>query len=325
MADGQIPFQTTPFTVRPTLDPELTATLTDKPPPVTLERMLDRPVVRPQDAVSGLGLSKAAEHSIALRIAKEAAQSPNRLRFAQGLNATMAESGVSRELQAVIGSKAQQYYASTLQKSGRYETFSLLEAAELRKGKMAPLKPSFTLKPDPGDVKAEKKANDEANKEAGLDDDDVKKSQEGYPRLYIPGEKSREKKLRKKAGLEKAFETSGGKYVARVTKDGKHKYYYDEKKYKEEHGEHVTGEQARNQHIHAEVEKAVDNAGCAGCDVTAFRELVQKFGHRPVHAAVRNHVEKGTLKYKSGKFTRGSKPKEDKVKKSDVLLYITEK
>lgn len=326
MGFGQVPGKSTPLAMRTRIDPEVQRSLSEIPPPVTLDRMLDRPVLRAQDAVAQLGLSKALEHTLSLRIQKEATSAVNQLAFQKAINATMMESGLPPELQGIINARASRFFKMTLQKSGRREFFTLAEISELKKANkiIHPPAPGALPSPTPDQAKAEAERRKKAADESGISAPKNPGMEKAYPKLYLTGEKAREKKLQKKqlegTELEKAFEP-GGKYVARVKHEGKTKYYYDEEEYRKKHGEHVTGAQARDMHIHDSVKKTVECAGEAGCDVSHFRELVQKFGAKPVHHAVKKHVDEGAIQFKGGRFTAGKKAAGDKakVKKSLVI------
>ena len=314
---GQVPGQTAPLSSRPVLDPEIAASLEQRPPVWSLDRMTETPMLTPQDTVRGLGLTKALEHTIALRVAKESATSPNQLVFQKALNATMQEMGLPNDLAAVINARASRFYKGRMKKS---QVFSIAELAELKKATNTRPVPLLPLTPDRQRDLAEAKRK----RREEMGSLEVLKASDRYlyPRLHMTGEKAREKKLRKEQGLEKAkFEQTGGAYHAKVKKDGKTKYYYDEKKYKAEHGEHITGEQAKQQHIHDSVLRTAEAAHVdGGCDITHFRDLVQKHGSKPVHAAVRQHVEDGTLEYKKGRFIPKKKPA--KLQKSDRPLIV---
>lgn len=541
---GQVPGKT-PLAATPRLDPEVQKLLTDTPPPVTLDRMLDRPVMRAQDAVSNLGLSKSLESALSHFISKEAIKSLNQIQFQKAINATLMEASLPPDLQAVISARSARFYRTTLQKAGRGEFFSMSELSELKKSKMAIVAhPNMKPVKDPTTTKIETKIeNDNAAEGAGAEvkkskrdpkkdpaltipkgalREDLQKSTEGegtkggkvighYPSgkpIYASAsfmtsehikhsedhphgsyhiedhgagvhalmfKKTRDRKPKyegtfssteaAKKGIEHHVQTGwskkssigseinpkatwikqplqkaaqgegskggkvightstgkpiyddamhdshlqrhftpkdhmdaavkhrdlankhskgskerehhviqqnkhrflggdgraahelpkpdknktakkpeskspkgwdhsawsgdymkkaqkgdkiGGKFVARVTQKGKHKYYYDEKKYKDEHGEHVTGEQARSAHVHASVQKAVETAGRDEVDITHFRDLVKKFGVKPIHESVRKHVDEGTLKFKAGRFSSS--------KKMEKALVIQEK
>jgi hypothetical protein len=101
--------------------------------------------------------------------------------------------------------------------------------------------------------------------------------------------------------LQKA-DARGGKYVARITKQGKHRYYYDESEYKKDHGEHSKGDENRSKYISSSALKAVEKAG-GSCGFDAFGDLVKRYGPKEVHSAVRGHVDSGKLKFNKGKFS----------------------
>lgn len=405
---GQVPGKSLPLSMRPRLDPEIERSLTAPPPGVTLDRMLDRPVLRAQDAVSNLGLTKALESTLSLSIQKEAAKSINQLVFQKAINATMMETGLPPDLQAVINARASRFFRSSLQKSARQEVYTLEEIAthyadRIREaarharagaGEKLMLMEKASERYDdpqvvypklrrPGEKKRVKDLQKAGTGEGSKGGHVIGHYPSGKPIYGSPHEKEalhseehphgdyhvlhhgagihalyfKTKKERKaknignfssldaaKQGikhhtetgyskpssigseinpeakwLKKAFEP-GGKYVARVThpKTGKQKYYYDEEKYKKEHGEHVSGEQARLRHVHSEVERVTTEAGPGGHDVTGYRDLVKKFGAKPVHDAVRTHVDGGTINFQAGKFT--AKPAKKEVKKSFFIL-----
>lgn len=409
---GQVPGKSTPLNERPRLAPEVERLVMAKPPGLTLDRMLDAPVLRASDAVANLGLPQALSTQLAVSIQKEAAKATNQVTFQKAINATMMETGLPAEIQSLINSKAKKFYQTQLQKSGVVETFSLSELAELKKASRpaAPLKPSMHLKKDPGDAKAEKKEQDKANADAGLvlkGSFTIERNAANPEKLKKRGEAARERKLLAKGGegsrggkvightasgepiyestvtgrdkqarnaqkkrlnlghmdtiqssnhdhphvkraqkeiphikeglkagkgisdahkevvlqaleamrdhpLKKAFEETGGKFVAKVKKDGKTRYFYDEEKYKKAHGEHTTGEEARRRHIAQKVHETTHAAGEHGVDVTAYKDLVQKFGSKPVHDAVKGHVEGGALKFTKGRFFSAKDPAKGK-------------
>jgi predicted ABC-type ATPase len=123
----------------------------------------------------------------------------------------------------------------------------------------------------------------------------------GYQEVFRPAELY---------DLQKAGQPKGGKYVKRVDgPDGKRRYYYNEDKYKQHHGDHVSGEDARKSYLTSKACAEVDKAGDAGCGIDAFKGLVQKYGHKEVHAAMKGAVDAGHVSYKKGKFYPGKKVK----------------
>ena len=121
--------------------------------------------------------------------------------------------------------------------------------------------------------------------------------------------------LNKAFQLQKA-QPKGGKYVARVEKEGKRRYYYDEKKYKATHGDHVNGESALSETVRSSVMGTVEKT--SPCDVKAFKALVGKYGADKVHSAVKACVDGGDLIFEGGMFKTKAKAKDKKkdVKKS---------
>ena len=109
--------------------------------------------------------------------------------------------------------------------------------------------------------------------------------------------------------IQKAFETTGGKYIRRVTKTvngkRKHRYYYDEKKYQQHHGEHTSGEDNQKQYVQKTTLDRVCTKGT--CELKEFKDLVQKFGSKSIHDALKGHVESGAISYSKGSFTAQQK------------------
>lgn len=93
------------------------------------------------------------------------------------------------------------------------------------------------------------------------------------------------------AELSKA-DARGGKYHKRVTTaDGKHRYYYDEDDYREKHGDHVSGEDARKQYLSKQIHKTVCEKGKEGCEIEHLRPHVEKHGAKAVSQAIQSHGE----------------------------------
>lgn len=386
---GQIPGKSLPLSATPRLSPDVQKLLTQMPEGVTVDRMLSKPVLRAQDAVSNLGLSKAMESSLSLVIQREAMKATNQVTFQKAINASVMEAGIPGDLQSLINSRAKQFYVSQLQKSGASETFTLAELSELKKSAIVhPPAAGALPKKSPEIEKEDNKRKKEVQKEMGVEAPKNESMAKGFYILeksegegsrggHVIGHTasgkavySRKQKENRIAGklpkqnkmgtgakrkimltgsaassigaeaysthtlsemsdehidklhdhlhkdLQKAkFEETGGKFVARVKKDDKVKYYYDEEKYKKEHGQHETGEQVRNRHIATSVHKATHAAGEQGCDVTHYKEMVQKFGAQPVHDAVKAHVKNGVLDFKKGRFFSKKDPEEKKEKK----------
>lgn len=103
------------------------------------------------------------------------------------------------------------------------------------------------------------------------------------------------------------------KYVAKIERGGGKKpiYHYDEKKYREKHGTHVSGEEGSKRLIQKNVVRCVSKAGDGGCAVDGFKEMVQKYGPKDVHSAVKAAVDAGELEYKKGRFM--AKKKKEKA------------
>ncbi len=119
--------------------------------------------------------------------------------------------------------------------------------------------------------------------------------------------------------LEKAF-TPGGNYHKRVPrKSGKgYNYYYDEDSYKRSKGRHVSGEEAGNEYIGTQIQKAVEEAGDGGCDIGTFEALVKKYGAKRVAGVMK---EGGKYSFKKGKLF--ARKDEENVKK--VKLELAQK
>ena len=234
---GQVPGLTSPpatgFKLR--LDPELDKELNGKPPPHTVDRFFDRPVMNSHDVVRGLGLSKAMENRIRKLVARELLSSPNQLAMRKAIMSVLVQEDVDTEARHLISTRAHQLYQKVLQKSGYQETYTIDEMHELKKG-----------------------------------------------------------------------EAKGGTYHARVTTKGKHRYYYDAGKYEEAHGSHSHGEDNKKSYIRSSCMKAVEKAG-GECGVDAFRAMVQRYGAKDVHDAVRSAVDSGELRFLKGKFSRVTK------------------
>lgn len=277
--NGLVPGATTPLAVRAIMNPEVL--LTEKPPAFTIDRFFDAPILTAQDTVRNLGLSKALESNIYNLIEKEADSSLNQLAFQKSINSSLMESGLSPELQSIINSRAKKYYNVQLKKADvRLEISKAVQIHAPSKGAL--------LSKDPSVTAAEQEEEKKTNKELGVESPKPPMNKSSF--FVQP--------------LSKALkgETLGGKFIARVTKEGTHKYYYDEQKYKEDHGTHISGEDANKLHIHEQVQKTCELAGKAGIDIKAFKPLVEKFGASEIHASVKNHVDTGTLKFTKGKF-----------------------
>lgn len=125
------------------------------------------------------------------------------------------------------------------------------------------------------------------------------------------------KRVLRKSGFREVFRPSdvrllrkaGVKYVAKVERQGRTRYFYDSDKYKAAHGTHVSQEEGNRRMMGKNVLRCVAKAGDGGCAVDGFRELVQKHGAGDVHRAVRSAVEAGELSVKGGRFYAVQKDK----------------
>lgn len=95
---------------------------------------------------------------------------------------------------------------------------------------------------------------------------------------------------------------AGVKYVAKVERGGKTRYFYDESKYRQSHGRHTLQEEGTASMVARKASWCVKRHGEGGCEVAGFRDLVEEHGHEAVHAAVRSAVDSGDLEYKGGRF-----------------------
>lgn len=133
----------------------------------------------------------------------------------------------------------------------------------------------------------------------------------GYREVYAPDDilelraRGLEDRARRPEKLKKG-EARGGHYHARVSKEGKHRYYYDAEEYEKQHGEHSHGGDNQNAYLNKAALKCVEKAG-GDCGFDAFKGLVKRFGPKQVHDAVRSHVDSGKLSFKKGKFSQGKK------------------
>ena len=126
------------------------------------------------------------------------------------------------------------------------------------------------------------------------------------------------------------FETTGGAYHRRVTKTDektgkrKHAYYYDEKKYARDHGEHTSGEDNRKTYLSKTTLEKICGAGEKGCKIDEFKDLVEKFGSKPVYEAMKEHRDGKKIRYKGGMFTSSEKPKpsKKKIEKSEAVAFV---
>lgn len=99
----------------------------------------------------------------------------------------------------------------------------------------------------------------------------------------------------------------GGKYHHRVTKDGKHKYYYDPSKYEKAEGIHTTGEEEKKKFVESSVYGHICKFNDSGCIIAELKDLVGAHGHQAVHEAVKGLVGAGKVSYKENRFFRNSK------------------
>lgn len=100
----------------------------------------------------------------------------------------------------------------------------------------------------------------------------------------------------------------GGRYFKRVTKEGRHRYYYDAKRYQRREGEHVAGDHAAGEYIKSKVLKQAERGGPEGCAIEELGDLVKRHGADAVHRAIKGM--EGQICYKGRRlFLKSSLPK----------------
>ncbi len=100
----------------------------------------------------------------------------------------------------------------------------------------------------------------------------------------------------------------GGTYHRRVTNPkGKHRYFYDPKKYAQSKGAHVSGEEASHTAIRKGVEMAME-AHPDGCPLSALQPLVKRYGSKVVGHVLNEDVTKAKkMRYKGGKLVKSDR------------------
>lgn len=101
----------------------------------------------------------------------------------------------------------------------------------------------------------------------------------------------------------RALQKAGVKYVAKIERSGaKPRYFYDEAKYREAHGTHVSREEGNKRALSKNVQRCVAKAGEGGCGVGNFRDLVKQHGASEVHQSVQNAIKAGELEVRKGRI-----------------------
>jgi len=114
-------------------------------------------------------------------------------------------------------------------------------------------------------------------------------------------------------------EPRGGTYYKRTpTKGGKYRYFYNEEEYGKAKDAHVSGKDAESAHISGKVLKAIESAGEGGCDVSAFKDLVKKYGSQKVAGILKGGAG-GKAQFKKGKFYLGGSTPEKAEKKPKAI------
>lgn len=103
-------------------------------------------------------------------------------------------------------------------------------------------------------------------------------------------------------------EAKGGAYTKRVTlASGRHRYFYDDEKYKASKHAHISGEDASRTAIRSGIQKAVQTGGPKGCELKTLQPLVKRYGHKMVASVLDEDVKKnGKLRFKKGRLYSGS-------------------
>jgi hypothetical protein len=102
----------------------------------------------------------------------------------------------------------------------------------------------------------------------------------------------------------KKSDPRGGTYVKRVPKaGGGFRYFYDEDKYKNHEGAHVSGKDAAEATVTKAVAGHIKNAGKAGCELSALKPLVKRYGAELVGGMLNGACGNGgNLQYKNGRL-----------------------
>lgn len=115
--------------------------------------------------------------------------------------------------------------------------------------------------------------------------------------------------------------TVGGSYHKRVTHQGKHKYYYDEKSYNNNAPKVIDGKKTREKFVQGAVHDMICASGESGCGFEDFSSLSKRFGAKAVYSACKDHHLKGKITYKNKRFTSVSTgAKDTKVKKARFVI-----
>lgn len=112
----------------------------------------------------------------------------------------------------------------------------------------------------------------------------------------------------KKAGIKKSLilekaQARGGNYHRRVTNPdtGKHRYFYSEEEYAKRDDAHVSGKEAKAAACRMAVDKVV---GDKGCEMSAIKNLADKYDPEMIADVIRNGVKSGKWTHEGGTLKR---------------------
>lgn len=107
--EGQVPGRNHGHAQGMKLDPELRALVEKTPPSWNVDRFYEKPIVKASDVVSGLGLTAVQEETLASLVRKEASAALNVLQLRKSLMQKFLTERYPPELRQVITSRAVQY------------------------------------------------------------------------------------------------------------------------------------------------------------------------------------------------------------------------
>lgn len=310
-----------------------------KPPGAkfTAQRLLEHgaePRLTPESVVKGLGLDAATESGWVKFLGSTVNNATNELVVRKALFEHFREHPTDPVLRNVIFARALSFYRSRMGKSieGVIVTKSGTEPVEIVSLDKALKLTTETL--DTDKVKADAAARRrrtlqrraDRERERALKQEQTQKSMSRAEivQFYLnrepraddrPIDKRMHKLLARRPDLAAKYatmddfpelekgEAKGGKYHKRVTdpSTGKHRYYYDPKKYEAEH-KHIDGASAAKEFLSKQIERKFETLG--ECEIEHFKDLAEKHGPDKVADALREGCGSGRYEFKGGKFRK---------------------
>ena len=246
------------------------------PPPYSIDRFFERPVMSPGAAMDDLGLDQGTLNSWVKFLQDVVYSSDYEVAVRQQIMERLQQEAWDPQLRKVVMQRALQLHRDTAARK------SIVTVDELRKalGK--------NLEPPEEPMRFELRKSRLTDKRTKRSDVEI-----------------RADVLRKRENLDKA-DAKGGTFHRRVPKKGGgYRYFYDETKYSNSKDAHHSGSDLRKQAMGRDIDSHMEAAGSEGCHVKTMKPLAKKYGRAELSDELRSRCKNGGLLHKKGVFTKG--------------------